>query len=101
MPTNESDPCLTSKDGVLLILPYWPRLYTRLSNDTDRRVREATQKAHFVGKSMNKKKKTHTLFMFKSERRGTFTLFWNTFPDLPIIWLLRIVFDVNNQIHTT
>ena len=50
LPINESEPCLTSKEGVLLILPYWPRLYTRLANDTDRRVREATQKAHLVGK---------------------------------------------------
>ena len=50
LPSNESEPCLTSKEGVLLILPYWPRLYTRLANDTDRRVREATQKAHLVGK---------------------------------------------------
>ena len=50
LPSNESEPSLTSKEGVLLILPYWPRLYTRLANDTDRRVREATQKAHLVGK---------------------------------------------------
>jgi hypothetical protein len=48
LPSNESEPSLTSKEGVLLILPYWPRLYTRLANDTDRRVREATQKAHLV-----------------------------------------------------
>ena len=33
-----------------LILPYWPRLYSRLANEQDRRVREATQKAHLVGK---------------------------------------------------
>ena len=52
LPSNESEPSLTSKEGVLLILPYWPRLYTRLANDTDRRVREATQKAHLVGKEI-------------------------------------------------
>jgi hypothetical protein len=31
-----------------LVLPYWPRLYSRLANDHDRRVREATQKAHLI-----------------------------------------------------
>ena len=41
---------MTSDAGMLLILPYWPRLYSRLCNDQDRRVREMTQKAHFVGK---------------------------------------------------
>ena len=35
---------------MLLVLPYWPRLYARLANDQDRRVREATQKAHLIGK---------------------------------------------------
>ena len=39
---------ITSRDGMLLILPYWPRLYNRLASDTDRRVREATQKAHSI-----------------------------------------------------
>ena len=39
-----------SKEGVLLILPYWPRLYSRLSVDIDRRIREATQRAHLCCK---------------------------------------------------
>ena len=42
---------------MLLILPYWPRLYSRLCNDQDRRVREMTQKAHFVGKLLPNYKK--------------------------------------------
>ena len=46
---KEDDDVKTSEAGMLLILPYWPRLYSRLSNDQDRRVREMTQKAHWVG----------------------------------------------------
>ena len=44
------DESKTSEAGMHLILPYWPRLYSRLANEQDRRVREATQKAHLVGK---------------------------------------------------
>mgnify|MGYP007022690594 CR=1 FL=1 len=60
----------TSEAGILLIMPYWPRLYTRLSNDQDRRVREMAQKAHWVGK--------YTLRHF---------LYWSR---LPIIFLRLI-----------
>ena len=37
--------------------------------------------------------------LIKSERRGTFTLFWNTFSDLTILCLKKLVFDVKNQIQ--
>ena len=60
----------TSEAGMLLIMPYWPRLYMRLSNDQDRRVREMAQKAHWVGK--------YTLRHF---------LYWSR---LPIIFLRLI-----------
>ena len=60
----------TSEAGMLLIMPYWPRLYMRLSNDQDRRVREMAQKAHWVGK--------YTLWHF---------LYWSR---LPIIFLRLI-----------
>lgn len=43
----------TSSEGMRLVLPYWPRLYSRLASDLDRRVRESTQKAHFVGEMKN------------------------------------------------
>ncbi|XP_074644451.1 E3 ubiquitin-protein ligase listerin-like [Tubulanus polymorphus] len=40
--------CLCKEKGqeaVVAVLPYWPRLYNKLSTDNDRRVREATQLA--------------------------------------------------------
>lgn len=36
----------TSIDILKLILPYWPRIYSRLAVDSDRRVRENIQKTH-------------------------------------------------------
>ena len=47
---SKEDDLKTSEAGMLLIMPYWPRLYSRLANDQDRRVREMAQKAHLVGK---------------------------------------------------
>ncbi|KAG7163687.1 E3 ubiquitin-protein ligase listerin-like, partial [Homarus americanus] len=34
------------QESILSALPFWPRLYTKLSIDVERRVREATQVAH-------------------------------------------------------
>ena len=33
----------------------------------------------------------HLVSNFKSGRQGTFTLFWNTFPNLSILWVQKIV----------
>ena len=37
-------------EGIKAVLPFWPRLYCKLSNDNDRRVREAAHKAHLQRK---------------------------------------------------
>ena len=36
--------------SVKALLPFWPRLYSKLASDSDRRVREAAQKAHLASK---------------------------------------------------
>lgn len=38
----------TSDGGMKVVLPYWPRLYSRLAFDQDQRVREAAQRAHLI-----------------------------------------------------
>ena len=42
----------TSEAGMHIILPYWPRLYSKLAHEQDRKVREETQKAHLIGKKI-------------------------------------------------
>lgn len=43
-----SDLIRTSEpETVKTVLPYWPRIYNKLSTDTEHRVREATHLAHY------------------------------------------------------
>ena len=37
-------------ESIKATLPFWPRLYSKLSNDNDRRVREYAHKAHLKRK---------------------------------------------------
>ena len=48
---HEAEAKITSDaDGIKAVLPFWPRLYCKLSNDNDRRVREYAHKAHLKRK---------------------------------------------------
>jgi hypothetical protein len=40
----------TDLEKIKSVLPFWPRLYCKLSNDNDRRVREYAHKAHLQSK---------------------------------------------------
>ena len=40
----EEESC--SEDDVKSLLPFWPRIFSKLTGDNDKRVREATHKAH-------------------------------------------------------
>ena len=46
----EEDSC--SEEDVKALLPFWPRIFSKLSTDNDKRVREATQKAQLKGHSV-------------------------------------------------
>ena len=46
----EEDTC--SEEDVKALLPFWPRIFSKLSTDNDKRVREATQKAQLKGQSV-------------------------------------------------
>ena len=47
-PRNENDE--QDLESIKATLPFWPRLYSKLSNDNDRRVREYAHKAHLKRK---------------------------------------------------
>ena len=49
IPINGEEEPKTSEAGMHIILPYWPRLYSKLAHEQDRKVREETQKAHLIG----------------------------------------------------
>ena len=66
---------------MLLVLPYWPRLYARLANDQDRRVREATQKAHLIGKQGLCGSKSYIMQGQQSNLQGQRLLSYSTAMD--------------------
>ena len=44
------DSSILDVEAAKAVLPFWPRIYCKLSNDNDRRIREWAQKAHLQGK---------------------------------------------------
>ena len=44
-----------SESEARALLPFWPRIYSRVALDQDRRVREAAQKAHLEGEFRKKR----------------------------------------------
>ena len=49
--TGESDAknFATPTESAKALLPFWPRIYNKVANDNDRRVREFAHRAHLQG----------------------------------------------------